>query len=164
MVVEEDNIISVVLEIDDAELDAVVVTALGVKARPRSITTAIETVTSEDLENSGETNLANALSSKAAGVSVISSSGSVGDSSTIRIRGNTSINKANSPLFVIDGVPIDNSNTGNTNAGADQSNRAIDINQADIASIDILKGTAAQTLYGLRAANGVIIITNLSSM
>lgn len=159
VVVGEDNIVSVVLEMNAAELDAVVVTALGVKARPRSVTSAIETVTSDDIENSGETNLANALSSKAAGVNVVSSSGSVGASSTIRIRGNTSINKPNSPLFVIDGVPIDNSNTGNSNAGADQSNRAIDINQADIASIDILKGTAAQTLYGLRAANGVILIT-----
>ncbi|WP_246054177.1 TonB-dependent receptor plug domain-containing protein [Antarcticibacterium flavum] len=159
VVVGTDNIISVVLEMDAAELDAVVVTALGVKARPRSITTAIETVTSDDIENAGETNLANSLSSKAAGVNVVSSSGSVGASATIRIRGNTSINKSNSPLFVVDGVPIDNSNTGNSNAGADQSNRAIDINQADIASIDILKGTAAQTLYGLRAANGVILIT-----
>lgn len=159
VVVGEEDVISVVLATDAAELDAVVVTALGVKATPRSVTNAIETVTSEDIENTGETNLVNSLSSKAAGVNVVSSSGSVGASSNIRIRGNTSINKANSPLFVVDGVPIDNSNFGNSNAGADQSNRAIDINQADIASIDILKGTAAQTLYGLRAANGVILIT-----
>jgi TonB-linked SusC/RagA family outer membrane protein len=159
LVVGQDNFSSVVLQIDATALEEVVVTALGIKARPRSVTTAIETVTSGDIENSGEVNLANALSSKAAGVNVISSSGSVGASSTIRIRGNTSINRSNSPLFVIDGVPIDNSNVGNSNSGADQSNRAIDINQADIASIDILKGTAAQTLYGLRAANGVIIIT-----
>ncbi|MBJ7879606.1 SusC/RagA family TonB-linked outer membrane protein [Gelidibacter salicanalis] len=158
-VVGKDDTKRVILDTDLAELDAVVVTALGIKARPRSVSTAIETVTSEDIENSGETNLANSLSSKAAGVNVISSSGSVGASSTIRIRGNTSINKSNSPLFVVDGVPIDNSNVGNSNGGADQSNRAIDINQADIASMDILKGTAAQTLYGLRAANGVILIT-----
>jgi len=159
LVVGQDNLNSVVLETDATALEEVVVTALGIKSRPRSVTNAIETVTSDDIENSGEVNLANSLSSKAAGVNVISSSGSVGASSTIRIRGNTSINRSNSPLFIIDGVPIDNSNSGNGNGGADQSNRAIDINQADIASIDILKGTAAQTLYGLRAANGVIIIT-----
>lgn len=155
----EEDIISVVLNADTDLLEEVVVTALGVKAKPRSVTNAIETVTSEDIENTGESNIVNSLSSKAAGVNVVSSSGSVGASSTIRIRGNTSINKSNSPLFVVDGVPIDNSNYGNSNAGADQSNRAIDINQADIASIDILKGTAAQTLYGLRAANGVVLIT-----
>lgn len=159
VLVEEDDIISVVLATSAAELEAVVITALGIKARPRSVTSAIETVTAEDIEDTGESNLVNSLASKAAGVNVVSSSGSVGASSNIRIRGNTSINKSNSPLFIIDGVPIDNSNFGNSNAGADQSNRAIDINQADIASIDILKGTAAQTLYGLRAANGVILIT-----
>lgn len=154
-----EEFIKVVLKADADLLEEVVVTALGVKAKPRSVTNAIETVTAEDIENTGETNLVNSISSKAAGVNVVSSSGSVGASSTVRIRGNTSINRDNSPLFVIDGVPVDNSNEGNSNSGADQSNRAIDINQADIESIDILKGTAAQTLYGLRAANGVVLIT-----
>lgn len=144
---------------DAAQLDEVVVTALGVRANPRSLTYAAETVTSEDIENTGETNLVNSLSAKAAGVNVVSSSGSVGASANIRIRGNTSINRSNAPLFVVDGVPIDNSTVGNDVGGTDNSNRAIDINQADIASIEILKGTAAQTLYGLRAANGVILIT-----
>ena len=153
------NSINVIMQADAAQLDEVVVTALGVTANPRSLTYASETVTSDDIENTGETNLVNSLSSKAAGVSVVSSSGSVGASSNIRIRGNTSINRSNSPLFVVDGVPIDNSTVDNGVGGVDNSNRAVDINQADIASIEILKGTAAQTLYGLRAANGVILIT-----
>jgi TonB-linked SusC/RagA family outer membrane protein len=151
--------INVVMSPDSATLEEVVVTALGVKSTPRSVSYAVENVTAEDIENTGETNLVNSLASKAAGVSVVSSSGSVGASSNIRIRGNTSINRSNSPLFIVDGVPIDNSSVGNGTGGADNSNRAIDINQNDIASIDVLKGTAAQTLYGLRAANGVIIIT-----
>ncbi|WP_034924452.1 SusC/RagA family TonB-linked outer membrane protein [Gillisia sp. CAL575] len=151
--------INVTLSPDGATLDEVVVTALGVKSTPRSVSYAVENVSAEDIENTGETNLVNSLASKAAGVSVVSASGSVGASSNIRIRGNTSIGRSNSPLFIVDGVPIDNSSTGNDTGGADNSNRAIDINQNDIASIDVLKGTAAQTLYGLRAANGVIIIT-----
>ena len=163
--VEDSNTIDVQLEAGEA-LEEVVVTALGVKANPRSLTYAAETVTADAIQNTGETNLVNSLSSKAAGVSVVSSSGSVGASSNIRIRGNTSINRSNGPLFVIDGVPIDNSTVGNGVGGAgvgvggvDSSNRAVDINQADIASVEILKGTAAQTLYGLRAANGVVLIT-----
>lgn len=151
--------IDVTLAADAAQLEEVVVTALGIRSTPRSVTYATEVVTAEEIENTGETNLVNSLSSKAAGVDVVSSSGSVGASSNIRIRGNTSINRSNSPLFVVDGVPIDNSTSGNGVGGTDNSNRAIDINQADIESIDVLKGTAAQTLYGLRAANGVILIT-----
>ncbi len=151
--------INVSMNQDASQLEEVVVTALGVKSTPRSVSYAVENVSAEDIENTGETNLVNSLASKAAGVSVVSSSGSAGASSNIRIRGNTSINRSNSPLFIVDGVPIDNSSTGNGTGGTDNSNRAIDINQNDIASIDVLKGTAAQTLYGLRAANGVIIIT-----
>jgi TonB-linked SusC/RagA family outer membrane protein len=152
------SVINVKMETGES-LDEVVITALGIKSNPRSLTYAAETVTSKDIENTGETNLVNSLSSKAAGVSVVSSSGSVGASSNIRIRGNTSIGRSNSPLFIIDGVPIDNSSSGNGTGGVDSSNRAIDINQSDIESLEILKGTAAQTLYGLRAANGVVLIT-----
>ena len=157
-VIASSNSIDVQMEPGEA-LEEVVVTALGIKSTARSVTYAVEKVTAEDIENTGETNLVNSLSSKSAGVTVVSASGSVGASSNIRIRGNTSIGRSNSPLFVVDGIPIDNSTSLNDTGGTDNSNRAIDINQNDIASIDILKGTAAQTLYGLRAANGVIIIT-----
>lgn len=156
--VGSESVINIILE-EGTVLDEVVVTALGIKAKPRSLSNAIQTVSAEDLANTGETSIVDALSAKAAGVNITSTSGSVGASSTIRIRGNTSINKANSPLFVIDGVPIDNSNYGNGNGGVDQSSRSIDINPNDIESIDILKGVAAQTLYGLRAANGVVLIS-----
>jgi len=159
VVLDGQTSLSITLTESAEGLDEVVVTALGVKSTPRSVSYAVENVSADDIENTGETNLVNSLASKAAGVSVVSSSGSVGASSNIRIRGNTSINRSNSPLFIVDGVPIDNSSVGNGTGGTDNSNRAIDINQNDIASIDVLKGTAAQTLYGLRAANGVVIIT-----
>ncbi|QKX03755.1 SusC/RagA family TonB-linked outer membrane protein [Aquimarina sp. TRL1] len=150
--------INVKLAEDAAELEEVVVTARGLKAKPRSLSYAIATVGDDEIENTGEVNLVSSLTAKAPGVSVVSSSGSVGASANIRIRGNTSILRNNSPLFIVDGVPIDNSSVGNGTGGADNSNRAIDINQNDIESISILKGIAAQTLYGLRAANGVVII------
>ncbi|MEM9685527.1 MAG: SusC/RagA family TonB-linked outer membrane protein, partial [Bacteroidota bacterium] len=156
------NVMNVRLEQDATELEGVVVTALGIRSKPRELSYAIQTVDAEEIENTNEVNIASALSSKAAGVQVTASSGSVGASANIRIRGNTSINRTNSPLFVIDGVPIDNSSSLNVTGGVDNSNRAIDINQNDIASINILKGVAAQTLYGLRAANGVILITTKS--
>ncbi|WP_111685503.1 SusC/RagA family TonB-linked outer membrane protein [Winogradskyella tangerina] len=161
ILVRSANVINVSLEPDNA-LDEVVVTALGIKSKPRELTYASQTVTSEEIENTNEVNLTSSLAAKAAGVQVTTSSGSVGSSANIRIRGNTSINRSNSPLFVIDGVPIDNSSSQNGTGGVDNSNRAIDINQNDIASINILKGTAAQALYGLRASNGVILITTKS--
>ncbi|QYA25381.1 SusC/RagA family TonB-linked outer membrane protein [Gramella sp. MT6] len=153
---------------DSAELEEVVITAQGIRAKPRSLSYALESVEADDVQKSRETNLVSALSSKASGVQVTSSSGSVGASANIRVRGNTSITRSNSPLFVVDGVPIDNSsfsedptqtNNNSSLGGSDFSNRAIDINSNDIASISILKGIAAQTLYGLRAANGVVLIT-----
>ncbi|MEJ2006012.1 MAG: TonB-dependent receptor plug domain-containing protein, partial [Cyclobacteriaceae bacterium] len=120
---------------------------------------SIQDVDGDEIQQSGETNIVNALNAKAAGVTVVSSSGSPGASANIRIRGNTSINGNNSPLFVIDGVPIDNSAPGNGVAGVDRSNRAIDLNPNDVASLTVLKGPAATALYGIRAANGAIIIT-----
>ncbi len=160
----DSNTINVGLEEVAGELEEVVVVAQGVKSKQRSLSYAIATVGNKDIENTGEVNIVSALTSKAPGVSVINSSGSVGASANIRIRGSSSFIKSNSPLFIVDGVPVDNKSTGSSNdtgntSGTDFSNRAIDINQNDIASISILKGVAAQTLYGLRAANGVVIIT-----
>ncbi|WP_291869152.1 SusC/RagA family TonB-linked outer membrane protein [Maribacter sp.] len=153
------NSINVKMEEDAQALEEVVVTALGIKSKPRELSYSVQSVDADQIKNSNEVNIASALSSKAAGVQVTASSGSVGASANIRVRGSTSINRNNSPLFVVDGVPIDNSSSLNATGGTDNSNRGIDINQNDIASINILKGVAAQTLYGLRAANGVIIIT-----
>ncbi|MEL6649817.1 MAG: SusC/RagA family TonB-linked outer membrane protein, partial [Bacteroidota bacterium] len=147
---------------DVLELDEVVVTAVGIETNRRELGYSIQNVDSEDIVNARETNLVNALNSKVAGVTVVSSAGSPGASANIRVRGSTSINGSNSPLFVVDGVPIDNSESGNGTAGVDQSNRAIDINPNDIASLTVLKGPAATVLYGIRAANGAIIITTKS--
>ncbi len=156
------NVINVQMEEDAQALEEVVVTALGLKSKPRELSYAVQGVEAEELENTNEVNIASALASKAAGVQVTTSSGSVGASANIRVRGSTSVTRNNSPLYVIDGVPVDDSSSLNGVGGTDNSNRAIDINQNDIASISILKGVAAQTLYGLRAANGVILITTKS--
>lgn len=162
------NTINVVLIESTQALEEVIITAQGITAKPRALSYAVESVESDDIQKARETNLVSALSSKAAGVQVTTSSGSVGASANIRIRGNTSITRSNSPLFVVDGVPIDNSsfsedptqtNNNSSLGGTDFSNRAVDINSEDIASVSILKGIAAQTLYGLRAANGVVLIT-----
>lgn len=154
--------IDVVLETDELLLDEVVVTAVGIETNRRELGYSIQNVDAEDIVNARETNLVNALNGKVAGVTVVSSAGSPGASANIRVRGSTSINGSNSPLFVVDGVPIDNSESGNGVAGVDQSNRAIDINPNDIESLTVLKGPAATVLYGIRAANGAIIITTKS--
>lgn len=137
-------------------LDEVVITAVGIERSQKALGYSAQEVTGEALVNAREANLVNALSSKVAGVQVTSSSGNPGASSNIVIRGRTSLND-NSPLFIIDGVPIDNSFAGSN--FTDQSNRAIDINPDDIESMNILKGGAATALYGVRAANGAVIIT-----
>ncbi len=153
------SVINVQLEVDNQKLDEVVVTAVGIEANKRQLGYSIQDVKAEQLVRARETNIVSALSGKAAGVQVVSSSGSPGASANIRIRGNKSINGDNSPLFVVDGVPIDNSSSGNGTAGVDNSNRAVDINPNDIESLSILKGPAATALYGIRAANGAVIIT-----
>ena len=159
MTVGVSNVMDVILK-EGALLDEVIVTAVGLEANKRQIGYAVQNVKPDDVIASKETNILNALSSKVAGVSVNSSSGSPGSSATIRIRGNVSIGRSNSPLFVVDGVPIDNSETNDdATAGVDQSNRAIDINPNDIASLTVLKGPSATALYGVRAANGAVIIT-----
>lgn len=140
-------------------LDEVVVTAGGLERNKARIGYALQNVDAEELVAAKQVNLVDALNGKATGVAVTSSSGSPGASSNIIIRGATSINGTNSPLFVVDGIPIDNSEIGNGTGGVDQSNRAIDINPNDIADMTILKGPSATALYGVRAANGAIVIT-----
>ncbi len=156
------SVIDMVMTADIKQLTEVVVTAVGIEAERASLGYSIQSVGSEEIDDSLEPNLLNALNQKAAGVFVYSSAGSPGASSNIRIRGNTSVSLGNSPLFVVDGVPIDNSGgtpaAGGT-AGVDVSNRAIDVNPNDVESITVLKGPAATVLYGIRAANGAIIIT-----
>ncbi|PZX52686.1 SusC/RagA family TonB-linked outer membrane protein [Algoriphagus chordae] len=142
-----------------SDLDGVVVTAIGLEANKRELGYSIDNLDTDAITKSNETNLVSAISGKVAGVMITSASGSPGASANIRIRGNKSLRGNNQPLFVVDGVPIDNSSSGNGTAGVDNSNRAIDINPNDIKDMSILKGPAATALYGIRAANGAVIIT-----
>ncbi|MBS1537849.1 MAG: SusC/RagA family TonB-linked outer membrane protein [Bacteroidetes bacterium] len=160
--------INVVLEEDAMNLNEVVVTAVGLEREKKAVGYAVQEVGGRELTQSREVNLVQALSAKAAGVQINSSAGVAGASSNIIIRGASSITGNNSPLFVIDGIPIDNSqqysgnpdNGGNNLlAGVAYSNRAIDINPEDVASMTVLKGPAATALYGLRASGGAIVIT-----
>ena len=162
--------INVSLTTDITQLNEVVVTAAGIEANKRELGYSIQNVDAEDVRKSGENNFVSALSGKVAGVQVTSSGGSPGAAAQIRIRGNKSVQGSNAPLFVIDGVPIDNStfNTADSpeddvsnlgSGGVTNSNRAIDINPEDVESLTVLKGPAATVLYGIRAANGAVVIT-----
>ncbi|MGK7393916.1 MAG: SusC/RagA family TonB-linked outer membrane protein [Candidatus Cyclobacteriaceae bacterium M3_2C_046] len=152
--------INVVMSADIQQLSEVVVTAIGIERERRGLSYAVENVESETLTKASRTSMIDALAGRVAGVRINSSSGDAGASSFIEIRGAASITRSNQPLFVIDGVPIDNSgNSGNTVGGVAESNRAMDLNPNDIENISILKGGAATALYGIRAANGAVIIT-----
>jgi TonB-linked SusC/RagA family outer membrane protein len=148
-----------VMTADIRQLSEVVVTAVGIESDKKTLGYSIQTVQDEEIRSTLEPNIVNTINQKAAGVYVYSSSGSPGASASIRIRGNTSITLENNPLFVVDGVPINNNEVLNGYGGVDQSNRAIDLNPNDVASLTVLKGPAATVLYGIRAANGAIIIT-----
>ena len=153
--------INVTLKPDAIDVDEVVVTALGMKRSEKAIGYAVQNVSGEQLSKVKEASLTNALSGKVAGVQVTSSSGSVGASSRIVLRGASSITGNNQPLFVIDGVPLDNTNYGDAGSGGgvDLPDGISDLSSDDIASVTILKGPSAAALYGLRAANGVIVVT-----
>lgn len=153
---------------DTDRVEEVVVTALGIKKQQRALGYSVQTVKGKELVGSGEQNVVQALSSKVAGALVTSSSGTPGASSRILLRGAATFTGNNQPLFVVDGVPIDNSTDQSTAGdypfnsnlqGVSNSNRAVDINPDDIESITVLKGPAAASLYGVRGANGAIIIT-----
>ena len=154
------NTINLALEPDNT-LDEVVVTALGIKREEKALGYSVQSLKGEAMTEARESNISNALSGKIAGVQVTGTSGSVGASSRIVLRGNSSITGNNEPLYVVDGVPIDNRSFGNAGSygGVDLPNGAADINPDDIESVTVLKGPNAAALYGLRAGNGVIVIT-----
>lgn len=159
------KVIDVVLEMDALALEEIVVTALGIKKEKKALGYAVQAVSDEDISRTGNADLNSALQGKLAGIDIKPSSGMPGASAQMVIRGARSFTGNNAPLYVIDGMPIASSSpysTGNSVTGADVSNRSIDINPADIETIDILKGQAAAALYGIRASNGVIIITTKS--
>lgn len=152
--------VDVVMVTDTRQLSEVVVTAFGIEQDKKSLVSATQEVKSQEISLSREGNLVDALNAKVAGVQITRQAGSAGAASSIVIRGMSSISGENQPLFVIDGIPVNNEfRTRSRSSGVDVSNRAIDINPNDIESINVLKGPAATSLYGIQAASGVIIIT-----
>ncbi|WP_289044680.1 SusC/RagA family TonB-linked outer membrane protein [uncultured Olleya sp.] len=158
--VTSSNAINISLSPDNT-LDEVVVTALGIKREEKALGYSVQSIKGEGMTEARESNITNAISGKVAGVQVTGTSGSVGSSSRIVLRGNSSITGNNEPLYVVDGVPIDNRSFGGAGSGGgvDLPNGAADINPDDIESVTVLKGPNAAALYGLRAGNGVIVIT-----
>ena len=150
----------------DNELEEVVVTALGFAAVRDQQGSTSSVINSDDVIRSAEPTVVNALSGKASGVRITRSNGDPGAGSTIRIRGANTIDGSIQPLIIVDGVPMDNSTSyagGNNitggNGGVSQGSRLNDINPSDIESVNVLKGASAASLYGSRAANGVVVIT-----
>jgi TonB-linked SusC/RagA family outer membrane protein len=156
------TVINVALESTSTELDEVVVTALGITREQKALGYAIQEVGGDELNQAMQTDAISALSGRVAGVQ-ISSSTNLGGSSRILIRGANSITQGNQPLFIVDGIPMDNSNYSGTGAssgggGYDYGNLLNDLNPDEIQEISVLKGPAA-AIYGSRASNGVIIVT-----
>lgn len=153
--------IDVTLAEDAAELSEVVVTALGIERNVRALQYSITKVGGEEFTAARENNIANQLAGRVAGVNVSNVASGPAGSSRVIIRGNTSLQGGNQPLYVIDGIPMDNTNFGQAGVwgGADQGDGMTSVNPDDIESMSVLKGASAAALYGARAANGVILIT-----
>ena len=149
---------------DSQNLDEVVVTAMGLTREKKSLAYAIQEVGSDELTKAGQISVTGALSGKVAGVQINQFGGSVGSSARISVRGNSSLQSDQQPLIVVDGVPISNDTQrsgDNTYKGVDYGSGLNDINPEDIESMTVLKGGSA-ALYGMRAGNGVILITTKS--
>ncbi len=165
--ITNETVYNVQIESETFGVEEVVVTAMGIKREKKALGYAVSEFSGEDFEDVGMTDATKALQGKVAGVSISAGSGAPGSSTRVIVRGLSSITQSNQPLYVVDGVPINNSfgdgnateNSQNVNAKVDFGNAAADINPDDIESISILKGAAATNLYGSRAANGVILIT-----
>lgn len=158
------NFYNIELQSESFQLDELVVTALGISREKKALGYAVQEVDGDQLTQARETNLVSALAGRVAGVNVTGGSNSIGGSSRVVIRGETSLAGNNQPLFVVDGIPINNQVSAVNQSGQtiDYGNAAAEINPDDIESISILKGPNAAALYGSRAANGVILITTKS--
>lgn len=159
------SVIDVKMEQDISQLSEIVVTALGIERDKQSLSYAVSEIKGSDISQKAEPDLLRSMSGRVAGVNITSSGGASGSSTNIVIRGNNSATGNNQPLFVVDGVPFDNSmnNTNNpSDVSSTYSNRALDLDPTDIKSMTVLKGGAAAALYGSRASNGVIVITTYS--
>lgn len=160
------SVIDIKLAESSAMLSDVVVTAAGIKREKNKLGYSVSTLNADQLSQKSEPDPLRSLSGKVAGVNIQGSGGVVGGGTNITIRGNSSLGNNNQPLFVVDGVPFDNSSFANagsaTVGGAGVTNRAFDLDPNNIQSMTVLKGAAAAALYGSRAANGAIIITTKS--
>ncbi len=155
------NTVSVSLDASSSDLGEVVVTALGISKESKKLGYAVSSVNGDQLTKARETNVALSLEGQVAGLNVHGTSGGPGGSARIQLRGVSSITGGGSPLFIVNGVPIDNTQRGSAGewGGADNGDGIQNINPDDIETMTVLKGLAASALYGSRAANGVILIT-----
>lgn len=168
------NEYSIVLSEDAAQLSEVVVTAMGVSRDKKALGYNVQSLNSETLNKAGTPSLSSAMQGKLSGVEIKPSSGMPGASAQVIIRGARSFTGNNMPLYVIDGMPVASTSDFTTGSdgdgdvlgqgvtGSDVANRAVDIDPNDIESMTVLKGQAAAALYGIRASNGVIVITTKS--
>ncbi len=159
--------LTIILVEDTKMLEEVVVTALGIKKEKKALGYSVQDIKSDELLKNKSTNVINSLNGKIAGVNVTQSGGSAGAGASIVLRGGTSLERDNQPLFVIDGIIYDNGTNIGGNSGFDgaqrtsstYSNRVMDINPEDVENVSVLKGPTAAALYGSRAAAGAIVIT-----
>ncbi len=166
IVVGNRTTINIVLAPDSRALDEVVVTAFGVEKEKKALGYAMTAVSGDEVSTVKETNVINSLAGKVAGIVVSPGTFGPGSSTRVLLRGNNSLTGNNQPLYVIDGVPMNDSGFGSSNSDnggefsrTDYGNGIGDINPDDVASISVLKGPNAAALYGSRASNGVILIT-----
>lgn len=158
--------LTILLTREDKQLQEVVVTALGITREKKSLGYASQAIGAEDVSTVKTGNITNSLSGKVAGVQIKRNT-NMGGSTNVVIRGNKSLTGDNQALFVVDGIPVNNSNFNTSgqqqsSGGYDYGNMATDINPDDVESVNVLKGAAATALYGSRASNGAVIITTKS--
>lgn len=156
------NQLQITLHEDTQNLDEVVVTALGIKRDKKALGYSTQDLKADDLLESRTSSLANTLVGKVAGAQISESGSGMGGSTRIIIRGSSSLSGNNQPLWVVDGIPIDDSQpstVSNDWGGSDRAGMASQLNPDDIESISILKGPSASALYGSRAGNGVVLVT-----
>ncbi len=150
--------LNVELSEDALSLNEVVVTGTGAATSKKQLGNAISTVSAKDLENSVATSIDQALAGKVAGAQISQNSGNPAGGISVRLRGNSSISGSSDPLYIVDGVIVNNSSSELVDLGGYSQNRLVDINPADIDRIEIIKGAAGAAIYGSRASNGVVQI------
>lgn len=150
--------IDAALEEDVVKLDEVVVTGTAVATSKKQLGNAISTISSKDLANGVATSVDQAMAGKISGAQINQNSGNPAGGISVRLRGTSTINGSSDPLYIVDGVIINNSSSQLIDLGGYSQNRLVDINPADIDRIEIIKGAAAAAIYGSRASNGVVQI------